>query len=95
MANDVKAMTEEEIRKLGEHYCNKNGFDLLEIKELENKADFYLRYVMAHNEKKQEYATWLLNVEMGGLHYGHYFGYYLGANKEEAFQDAFDYFQNY
>jgi hypothetical protein len=95
MANNVKAMTEQDIRELAEHYCNKNNFKLLDMKGLPQKGDYYLRYVIAHNENKREYATWLFNVKCGGLHHGHYFGYYYNATQDEAYQGALDCFKNY
>jgi hypothetical protein len=95
VAVDVRALTEEEIREMADGYCQKNGFKLIDMKKLPHEGDFYLRYVIAHGENAQEYATWLFNVECGGLHYGHYFMYRYNKTQSEAYQEALEYFENY
>lgn len=90
MENNVKAMSEEEIRELGNSYCQKNGYELLEMKKLDHPADFYLRYVLAYSEASRQYATWLFNVEMGGLHHGHYYDHYYTGTQEECYGRAYN-----
>lgn len=81
--------TEDEIRELAQVSCEKNGFELLEVKEADGE---HLRIVLAYNEVKGEYATWLLNLSIGGLHHGHYFSHRY-VHKDEAYHKAFSDFQ--
>lgn len=87
---NYKDMSAKQVQEMAVECCAKNGFELEMIKKLPNPADDYLRYVLAYNEKSKEYATWMLNISMGGLAYGHYFSHYLPmmGTKEEAYQRA-------
>lgn len=85
--------TEDEIRKIGERLCKKNGYDLIEMRKLPNQANDYLRYVLAHNEGSKEYVTWLLNLSVEGLYYGHYFSYRHDKTQKEIEHKAFSDFQ--
>jgi hypothetical protein len=93
MARDVKSMTEEQVLELARDYATVNGYKILKMRKLPHEADYYLRYVLAYNEGKREYATWMLNVQMGGLHLGHYFGHFFDefeghTTKDEAYEMA-------
>jgi hypothetical protein len=87
MAINYKELNENQIREIGRDLCGKNGFSLLGIKD---GGEEYLRYVLAYSEDKKEYATWLLNVSVGGLYHGNYFSHYFSFSdtKEEAHKKA-------
>lgn len=93
MANrNVRELSEEDIQILASNECIRNGYELLNIREMPHKSDYYLRYVIAYNNDKHEYATWLYNIETDGLYYGHYFTHGNGMTKMEANQKALDSF---
>lgn len=85
-----RTFTEEQVRDIAIAEAKKIGYDFIKMKQLPHEADGYLRYVMAYSESKKEYASWMMNIEMGGLHYGHYYGHFLDqyenqTTKEEAY----------
>lgn len=89
MANNVLAMSEQEIKEYAQSFADKNGFSICHVKKLPSEYDYYLRIVLAHSESRQEYATWLFNVECGGLHHGHYFNYW-NRTQDEALTVAME-----
>ncbi|MER2007461.1 MAG: hypothetical protein ABS939_08405 [Psychrobacillus sp.] len=86
--------TEEEAREIAEILCSKNGFELLGIKNLPHEDDYYLKYIIAYNKDIQEYATWSLNLSVGGLFYGHYFSHRSIKTKAEAYSKALEDFKD-
>jgi hypothetical protein len=87
-------LTDEQVREIAKRSCERNGFKLVDVKNLEYPEDGYLRYVLAHNEG-HEYVTWLLNLSVVGLHYGHYFTYGKSQyTQEEMYKHALQDFQN-
>jgi hypothetical protein len=64
----------EKVLETAKHYCNELGYDLMEIKKSPKDGE-YLRYVLAYSKEKSQFATWLLNVDTGGLYNGRYFSH--------------------
>jgi hypothetical protein len=91
---NYKDLSDEQVREIASRSCERNGFELIDIKSLDHVGDDYLRYVLAHKEG-MEYATWLLNLSVVGLHYGHYFTYYSSQyTPEEMYEHALQDFKN-
>lgn len=84
---EVEGLTKEEVIEIAKEECEKIGFEFMDIKELPNKADNYLRYVIGYNANKEEFGTWMMNLEMGGLYYGHYINHWF-ESKEIALDKA-------
>lgn len=80
---NYKELTEEQVREIAVEECARIGYDIIDVKMLQHPDDDYLRHVIAFNKSKKEYATWMLNIEMGGLAYGHYFDYWYGQRTQE------------
>lgn len=92
--DDIRRLSMKELKGMVEKETERIGYKMLTFKELPHEADCYLKYVLGYNEKKEEYGVWLWNVQMGGLHYGHYFDHWFGKSQEEARQKAWDDFLN-
>ena len=89
-----KDLTDEQVREVVRECCEKIGFELIDVKNLPNSSDSYLRYVVAHKEGL-EYVTWLLNLTAVGLYHGHYFTYkYSDYTQKEMREHALQDFQN-
>lgn len=87
MSTNVENLTYEQVEEIAVNLCKKNGYKLLDIKEYAHPDDYYLRVVLAHNEKTNEYATWILNLSIDGLALGHYFESRF-CSKKESYQKA-------
>ncbi len=93
MVKDISVLNESQVKMLAANECLRLGYKFLEIKKLPNPNDNYLRYIIGYSEKKKEYGVWLFNIQMGGLHHGHYFNYW-SCSQEEARDKAFKDFQD-
>lgn len=63
----------EKIVKLIKEDVSRNNATLIRARGLDGSEN--LAVVMACNEDKKEYITWITNIESGGLFSGHYFPY--------------------
>lgn len=95
---EIKAMTDEEVNEICRKEVEKvdsGAYKMIAIKKLKHEADFYLRYVVAHDADSKEFVRWMVNVESGGCHYGHYFNYGdYGVTEEQAKVSAMEDFKN-
>jgi hypothetical protein len=93
--NDVKSMSEDMVLEVAVKEARRLGCEIIKMRKLKHEADYYLRYVLAYSEEKEEYVTWMLNVQFGGLGNGHYFYHHKFSQntKEEAYEQALEDFK--